>query len=170
MLKHYSGSLGDFDYKDTDFCMVYYDSACHLHYTGTETDGSKIKIPEGIIDCKYMFANSNIITPPVIPDSVKSCRSMFEGCHRLVTPPVIPERVEDCLNMFYDCYSLIYAPSVPVTAIDCDRMFVKCHSLQNYSLPPRHMFWMYDNSNPLLIEISAFVDNFKRTLKKRRNS
>ncbi len=65
-MQHYEGEFGIFDYDDTEFKVVSGDEAldyvCEdigkdsiLYYIGKETDGSKIKIPEGIKDCSGMF-------------------------------------------------------------------------------------------------------------------
>ena len=64
MLKYYKGPLGNFEYDDVEFRVFTYGV---IKYIGKETDGTKIKIPEGILDCSYMFETCNLITPPVIP-------------------------------------------------------------------------------------------------------
>ena len=51
MIKQYKGDLGNFEYDDREFKLK---GGC-LRYIGTETDGSKIKIPAGITNCSYMF-------------------------------------------------------------------------------------------------------------------
>ena len=144
-IQHYSGELGEFDYDIREFKLDGF-----LYYIGTETDGSKIKIPTGIKICRGMFfgyksltkapeiPNSvkdcghmfdyckSLKTPPVIPDSVKGCDSMFAGCTSLTKAPVIPNGVEDCCGMFFNCESLTKVPVIPDSVKDCLRMFYGC--------------------------------------------
>lgn len=126
---HYEGDLGIFDYDDREFEFVDEDSEPYLAYVGEETDGSKIKIPEGIKVCNYMFMNSSIEIPPVIPKGVERCVSMFQDCSDLKSVPVIPEGVVDCKNMFRGCGALKKPPVIPGSVTDCSSMFLKCKSL-----------------------------------------
>lgn len=99
---HYEGYLGSFDYNTRDFEIAYYETEVNgnkisvptLHYIGDEgvgvvgnsgkvgiTDGSKIKIPEGLKNADYMFAgNQNITSMPELPDSIESAHGMFMNC------------------------------------------------------------------------------------------
>lgn len=99
---HYEGYLGSFDYNTRDFEIAYYETEVNgnkisvptLHYIGDEgvgvmgasgkvgiTDGSKIKIPEGLKNADYMFAgNQNITSMPELPDSIESAHGMFMDC------------------------------------------------------------------------------------------
>ena len=129
MIKQYKGILGEFQYDDTEFV----EKNGTLRYIGTETDGSKIKIPEGILDCSCMFKDCNIVTPPVIPAGVTNCHSMFYCCQFLKEPPVIPEGVIHCYGMFYECVSLCKAPVVPDSVESGNYMFYKCSSLTDVS-------------------------------------
>jgi len=127
--RYYNGRLGKFKYDNTEFKLM---DGC-LRYIGTETDGSKIKIPEGILDCSCMFKNCNIVTPPVIPAGVTNCHSMFYYCQSLKEPPVIPEGVVHCYGMFYQCVSLCKAPVIPDSVTSGNYMFYKCSSLTDAS-------------------------------------
>ena len=97
----HDGTFGAFIYNPNEFKV----SSDGVHYIGTETDGSKIKIPDGIVDTSYMFAdNKSLLTPPTIPDGVISCVSMFENCSSLKQPPVIPTSVKNgALTMLNGC-------------------------------------------------------------------
>lgn len=145
-IKHYSGGFGEFDYDTREFEF----NDGFLCYIGTETDGSKIKIPTGIkicrgmffgyksltkapeipnsvIDCGHMFEDcESLIIPPVIPDNVKGCDFMFAGCTSLTKVSVIPNGVENCDGMFFDCESLTKVPVIPDSVKDCKRMFYGC--------------------------------------------
>ena len=170
----YDGELGKFEYDDEEFEIYrdddglayelesyypYYENRDRLTYIGSETDGSKIRIPEGVEDCDSMFEGcTSLETPPVIPKSVKSCFYMFVGCKSLKeapiipngvkncrgmfcgtsleTPPVIPEGVENCDSMFNYCTSLKEAPVIPKSVEDCDSMFVGCKLLKEAPIIP----------------------------------
>lgn len=144
-IRHYKGPLGVFDYDDTEFKLERFiewnedyeqeDVFC-LRYIGKETDGSKIKIPEGIKFCTRMFMNSPIETPPVIPDGVIDCDGMFDGCEALKEPPVIPDSVINCNEMFRWCSSLKRAPKIPASVRYCKGMFMGCTSLEEPPVIP----------------------------------
>ncbi len=135
-LVHYEGDLGVFDYDDTQFKLMWLDGK-HLRYTGTETDGAKIHIPEGIADCSFMFRDANITTPPIIPEGVGICKKMFEECVYLEKAPRIPEGVTDCSNMFEWCIRLNETPIIPRSAINCNEMFWDCRSLEKAPVIPQ---------------------------------
>ena len=50
-----------------------------LKYVGGETDGSKIKIPNGVKTCDFMFDGINLNDAPIIPNSVEDTEGMFNG-------------------------------------------------------------------------------------------
>lgn len=98
---HYEGYLGSFDYNTRDFEIAYYEtevdgnkvSVPTLHYIGDKgtslilssaakiTDGSKIKIPDGLKIGDYMFANDSAITSmPELPNTLESAHGMFMNC------------------------------------------------------------------------------------------
>jgi len=138
MIKHYNGRLGTFDYDDEEFKIK---NGC-IHYIGNESDGNKIKIPEGIKNCSFMFHGCEfLVNAPVIPDGVMYCNFMFKGCSSLVNPPIIPKSVLNCGHMFKDCVSL-----------------------KAYVLPPAGVKWfeMYKNCPPLIQEMDRFVHRFKK--------
>lgn len=97
----YNGKFGSFSYNPDEFEIL----SDYVRYIGTETDGSKIKIPDGITKTDYMFANNqSLVTPPVIPESVKTCQCMFVGCSSLKQPPVIPDTISwGVSDMFAGC-------------------------------------------------------------------
>ena len=59
-IQHYKGKLGEFDYDDKEFKLEIDDEEC-LHYIGTETDGSKIKIPDGATRLIKIYKNQKNI-------------------------------------------------------------------------------------------------------------
>ena len=127
-IQHYKGHLGEFDYDDEMFALMKDEYGNdYLGYIGTETDGRKIKIPEGIKKCIYMFSFCNFSEyPPEIPDSVEDCSYMFWGCSSLKNAPVIPNGVVYCVSMFENCESLEKPPVIPASVKICDDMFCGC--------------------------------------------
>ena len=121
MLKKYEGILGNFQYDDTEFQLK---SNSYLRYIGTETDGSKIKIPAGVTNCSYMFQDcSSLLKAPEIPTGVTNCFAMFYGCRSLIEASEIPTEVKSCGYMFKGCSSLIKAPEIPKGVTHCAGMF-----------------------------------------------
>lgn len=100
-IQHYKGNLGEFDYDDKEFQLCSF-AGCwnndhYLHYVGNETDGSKINIPVGIVNCESMFSGcKNLRTPPVIPEGVENCDYMFSdsGLTGKKAIPIIPKSVK----------------------------------------------------------------------------
>ena len=101
--KKYDGVIGKFEYDPKECRLAGTEMLANLFYVGKETDGSKIKIPEGIIDCSRMFEFSSITTPPVIPEGVKICDRMFDGS-QIQEPPVFPDSVESKVDATKNCY------------------------------------------------------------------
>lgn len=133
VLVHYEGPLGVFDYDNTEFEVYDGDDFSCLRYIGKElSDGSKIKIPEGIVDCNRMFKHcEHLKQPPVIPYGVKNCEQMFFGCKSLEQPPVIPEGATDCDAMFYRCESLQQLPKLPDSVENSFDIFYGCPFQRN---------------------------------------
>ena len=123
-VKHEDSALGKFDYNADEFEITTdYRGEPYLKYIGSETDGSKIKIPDGIVDCSRMFEGcSNLKSAPEIPKGVENCSYMFRKCYYLEQAPVIPEGVKDCSFMFEDC-SLKEPPIVPHSVESTYNMF-----------------------------------------------
>ena len=92
---HYSGVLGDFDYDPNNWAVGYktvYDSIGGesvtteipiLRYIGTETNGNKIHIPEGVTNLDYTFEGTDVRTVPVLPEGVESMHATFKDCDEL---------------------------------------------------------------------------------------
>lgn len=144
---HYSGGLGEFTYDPNQFELqrvnvpntVQDEALPHdgemyvLRYVGTETDGNKIHIPEGIINVDLMFTNTNIKSAPKIPMGVESMFGTFASCHELESADItIPPTVKSGEFAFTDCKNLKKGPSVvPGTIDNANYMFAACGNLQN---------------------------------------
>ena len=144
---HYSGGLGEFTYDPNQFELqkvkvpntVQDENLPHngemyiLRYVGTETDGNKIHIPEGITSIDLMFANTNIKSAPKIPMGVESIFGAFASCHELESADIIiPPTVKSGEFAFTDCKNLRKGPSVvPGTIDNANYMFAACNNLQN---------------------------------------
>lgn len=128
MKQHYEGFLGNFEYDEEQFQVV----DGYLRYVGKETDGSKIVVPEGVTSLAGTFANSGLVTPPVIPEGVVDCQSAFRECFQLKKAPNVPESVTDCTSMFYNCFRLKEtAVCNPNENRVCKSMYCGCVSLES---------------------------------------
>ena len=174
MKQFYSGDLGNFEYDDTEFRLCDdYNKDLYLAYIGSETDGSKIKIPDGIIKCDYMFRDHvGLTSAPIIPEGVKSCKAMFEGCDALETMTVIPDSVENCEDMFRKCINLKRSESISKNAKNCNFMFDGCLNLKNAPIMPNKIEFcngMFRNciclqeAHPLPLSAKQYMKIFANT-------
>lgn len=86
----YDSGIVKFEYDEKEFKLREDGS---LTYIGTECDGSRIKIPEGVVDCTEMFFGNKLLRfPPVIPEGVRYCTRMFAGSG-IVRKAVLPSSV-----------------------------------------------------------------------------
>ena len=162
MKKEYSGYLGEFEYDDKlwhvcDKNISPVSGKEILSYIGRETDCSDIEVPYGLVHATALFYGSNIVIPPVLPDTVVdadyvcyhcnrmvspiilnegivSADSGMAGCSLLKTPSSIPSTLINGRNLYNSCYSLTYAVSVPPSVKNCEGMWRGCRSLMQFSL------------------------------------
>lgn len=135
---NYVGPLGRFSYQTDEFEVMQKYSASGivtecLRYKGLLTDGSKIRIPDGVVDASYMFEGKPLVTPPKIPDSVLNTSHMFQKCVSLVRGAVLPLNVKNTGFMYAGCRSLERVPGIPDKTTETSYMFDGCTSLQ---MPP----------------------------------
>lgn len=91
-------------------------------------------IPSGITSLFYTFANTGVVTTPIIPDSVKYMYGTFTDCASLTTVSNVPKNVTNLYDCFDNCRNLttIYNFGLSVndfynsTAKNC---FYNCNSL-----------------------------------------
>ena len=104
-MKHYEGVLGSFDYDAAQFKVTREprSNSEYLKYIGKENDGSKIVIPNGVVDAYRMFDGSSINSMPEIPASVKYGAKMFRKCTNLNKVDTFPENIVNWKDMFEGC-------------------------------------------------------------------
>ena len=98
----------------------------YLHYSGSETDGSKIHIPINVVSYYRMFENSKIIKTTKIPNTVIDIESAFHNCDELSEFPIIPNKVFNCAHAFDGCTSLNGKVDIPESVITCSAMLKQC--------------------------------------------
>lgn len=134
---NYKGPLGVFTYNTQDFELMRKDTPLgkleYLHYHGTAVDGSQITIPQGIRNCMYMFENTSIVTPPMIPVGVTNTSYMFKGCVSLEGGALLPEGVQFASFMYKNCRSLRGCYDLPDSLEKAQYMFDGCRALE---VPP----------------------------------
>lgn len=122
-----TGPKGDFVYDKTQFEWAPYMNKNSVtggyereecfRYKGSETDGDKIEIPEGIRDMSHGFdGNMNISSIPALPDSLEKANGMFRGCMFMKGPSSLarqpdgtmltPPRLREGKGMFQGCVAL----------------------------------------------------------------
>jgi hypothetical protein len=137
MIRHCNDrQLGSFDYDDELFRIdlveddTYdsWDNLRCLRYIGENEDCSKLKLPHGLLNCRYMFENSPITKPPVIPEGVLNCEAMFRGS-MITYGPNIPKTVTNCDHMF-EASMIQKAPAILPTIKTGVGMFSYCKDLK----------------------------------------
>lgn len=108
-MKEYKGPLGKFKFDENYFRL----ETGQLIYVGGFTGGAIMcEIPEGILDCSYMFAgNTRLLIAPCLPKSCICANYMFMDCTNLQTLPDINEALMesndfDYTTMFAGCEKL----------------------------------------------------------------
>ena len=134
-IKHYSGRLGEFDYDTGEFEIwsrpagnTYIDV---FRYRGRETDGSKIKIPDGVVDLSYCFEGCRIVTPPAIPVSVRIMQYTFQNCVALTSGASLPDGVLRIGFMYQNCRNLVTGSDMPDSVVDASYVYDGCVALVN---------------------------------------
>lgn len=151
----YEGELGKFIYDDGKFEVAQKNGETILQYIGTETDGYKIHIPEGLKTMNWMFANNDKLESAAdMPNSIESADyayfhctsivktnevwsekllsivSMFEGCKSLMDVYKMPPSIKTTRCAFKDCISMQKCMiTLPADMIDAESMYEGCISL-----------------------------------------
>lgn len=128
--RHYVGVIGNFHYNDEDFEVK--EDACgeYLHYIGNETDGSKIKIPPGIENTRFMFAgNNNLESCPDMPWTVRSANGMYMNCTKITKSTNYSKRITSIVSIHEGCTSLVDVEKIADSVIIADNAFKGCTSM-----------------------------------------
>lgn len=140
-LVHYAGPLGEFDYDPSEFSLRTVSVPAGgdftggsfecLKYVGEETDGAKIKIPEGLQDMSFMFMGDHQLkAAPKIPDSIQRMQGAFMDCVSMEKGPA-KVAAYDASFAFYNCRSMKEGPKVVDVANSGQYMFGECSSMTN---------------------------------------
>ena len=126
MVQKYTGPIGHFQYDDT---MYQIDKDGHLKYIGSETDGHKIDVPDGLIDGTGLFAETGLTSGANLPDSLKVMNGMYFGCSDMTDPGRIPDGVTS-INSAYSYTDIQKTPDLPDGIKEADFAFDHCASLE----------------------------------------
>lgn len=140
---HYEGTLGSFDFDTTQFALARVKipaseygaekDTVSLLYRGNETDGRKIKIPDGINDISNMFEGTAIESVPAIPEGVVHARAAFKDCAKLEEGgSKLPSTLRDMDFMYANCNGMKYGPNrIPKGCETANYAFVGCGGMVN---------------------------------------
>lgn len=148
MIQKYTDNTVSFEYDDEQFESNDYGL---LRYIGTETDGSKIHVPDGIVDGTAMFQSTALQSAPVLPDSIKIMSNMYRGCRDLKDPGVIPEGVTN-IDGAYSYTGIKETPYMPDSVESADFAFDHCVDLercQNFSNNMKYAVCMFAGDRSL---------------------
>lgn len=130
----YTGNLGSFNYDTNEFRVIEEGNLPDksLRYIGSETDGSKIQIPNGLVDGHSMFLCGKITSLPKLPKSLLRCDYMFQECNCLRNVDVkFPDGIESMRYMFSYCKNLTtFSSTLPKNLEICSSMFMGCENLK----------------------------------------
>lgn len=129
----YEGYLGKFIYNTAEFELSkrYTETGVFdiLMYRGNAREGQDVQIPDGIENISYMFENKSLLTPPLIPASVKVADYAFKGCVSLMRGAALPYGLESCGFLYKDCRSMMCGSNMPDTVVSAPYMYDGCISL-----------------------------------------
>ena len=115
-----------FAYDDTEFQNM---GNGRLKYIGTETDGTKIKVPDGLEDGSEMFEQTGLTSSAQLPESLRIMNNMYRGCADLKDPGTIPYGVTS-MDGAYAYTGIIETPELPDTVTHANFAFDHCADLK----------------------------------------
>lgn len=150
MMQKYSNADNSvaFEYDDEQFQHV---GDGRLKYIGTETDGSKIQVPEGLVDGTALFEDTKIKSGAQLPNSLRKMTNMYRGCIDMTDPGVIPDAVTD-IDGAYSYTGIKDAPYMPDSVETSNFAFDHCEDLercQNFSKNMKHAVCMFSGDKSL---------------------
>lgn len=132
MLKKYNGKLGDFEYNDEQYSIVFDEDGEYCHYIGSDMEN--VVPPSGLKDYTGLYMGTGIVNPVKIEDGVVSTNSMYSDCKSLKTGSFVPDSVKDMGFMYDGCESLESIPNFSKNAVNLSAACANCINLK--SLPP----------------------------------
>lgn len=129
-LINYKGSLGSFQYDNKQFSVMIDEQGEYMHYIGTETDGSKIDVPKGLIEGRMLFEDTDIVSQPELPKGLRSMDYMFNGCSKMLSARNIPDTVVSCQSTYSYCKNMTNCPHMPDSVKYADFMYDGCSSVE----------------------------------------
>ena len=132
---NYDNSVA-FEYDDSQFRLL--DESGKLRYIGSETDGSNIQVPEGIVDGSALFKNTDIKSAPKLPDSLRDMTNMYSGCQNMTDPGFIPEGVTN-IDGAYAYTGIRETPHMPDSINSANFAFDHCEDLERCDNFPQNM-------------------------------
>lgn len=127
MIRKYMDDAVSFEYDDEQFESR---NNGQLRYIGKETDGSRIRVPNGIVDGTAMFEDTGIQSAPTLPDSIKIMSNMYRGCADMKDPGQIPEGVTD-IDGAYSYTGIRETPHIPDSVESANFAFDHCRNLEH---------------------------------------
>lgn len=132
MLKKYNGKLGDFEYNDEQYSIVFDEDGEYCHYIGSDMEN--VVPPSGLKDYTGLYMGTGIVNPVKIEDGVVSTNSMYADCKSLKTGSFVPDSVKDMGFMYDGCESLESIPNFSKNVVNLSAACANCPNLK--SLPP----------------------------------
>lgn len=131
-MKNYDGSLGKFQYDESIWSVSESDDKSDvLKYIGSEKDGSKISIPDGITDLSSAFENTGITSQPAIPDGVVKMDYTFYNCKDMTETSALPEGLESMNSCYAECKKIESTPYMPDSVKSAEFAFDGAENLRS---------------------------------------
>lgn len=124
-----------FSYDDEEFQDM---GSGRLKYIGTQTDGSMIQVPDGLVDGTQLFEQSGLTSGAVLPDSLRIMNNMYMGCADMTDPGVIPAGVVS-MDGAYAYTGIKEAPELPDSVTHANFAFDHCKDLERCGNLPENL-------------------------------
>ena len=149
-LVRYSGKFGKFEYDDKVWESGLDENGDEFfHYSGSETDGRRIRVPLGLTNAMGLFAGTDITIMPELPETVRVIDYCFAGCKDLrIVDAQLPSRLKSADSAWTYCVSIVNPPVLPDTLESCNYGFDGCallESMANFPSKLMHAEYMYAN-------------------------
>lgn len=79
---------------------------------------------------RVFYNNTELVTPPIIPNGVVNMSGTFNSCEKLQFAPQIPESVVNMHNTFINCPIIKSTSNIPDTVEDFSGTYANCPSLE----------------------------------------